>query len=59
MSDYWFADDAFFSVGFDESGGVVWTQLVPTLRVEQGPPQDLLWRPSASGAAGSRSESPR
>jgi hypothetical protein len=40
----WFADEAFFSVGFDESGGVVWTRLVPTSRVEQGPLENLCWR---------------
>jgi hypothetical protein len=40
----WFADDAFFSIGFDESGGVVMTLVDPTSRTEQGPLDNLRWR---------------
>jgi hypothetical protein len=40
----WFADTAWVSIGFDDSGGVVLKRYYPLKRAEQGPLDSLLWR---------------
>jgi hypothetical protein len=40
----WFADTAWVSIGFDDSGGVVQKRLYPMSRKKQGPLGNLLWR---------------
>ncbi len=47
----WYTDDAWVTIAFDDSGGVVVTRFVgPMSRMEQSPLDNLLWRAQRHGS---------